>query len=274
MDKDRFKELSFQYFLSQIQLEDYDELKNALESRDEELNKIFLDIKKIVLHLPLTSEMVEPSPEVKRKILSSIGLNNTKETISPDFIQPEREGFLEKLAGYLWLNKPKFALTVTVILIAIIASLIAYVFNLNETIKTQQSQIALFENETEKNKELLNILTSKEIEVVIMNGLEVNPSGYGKIIWDPDRKAAILQISNLPPIAKDKDYQLWVIKENKPISAGVFSVQNKVENFYKIENLAEVDKNLISAFAVTLEPKGGVPQPTGEMYLLGKPVLQ
>ncbi len=273
MDKDRFKELCFQYFLSQIQPEDYDELKNALESRDEELNKIFLDIKKIVLHLPLASKMVEPSLEVKRKILSRIEHGIAAETTHQKSLKLQ-EGFLEKLAGYLWLNKPRFAFAVTLILIVIIASLISYVFNLNETIETQQNQIALFENDAEKNKELLNILTSKEIEVVIMNGLEVNPSGYGKIIWDPDRKIAMLQISNLPAVAKDKDYQLWVIKENKPISAGVFSVEQKTENFYKIENLAEVNKSLINAFAVTLEPKGGVPQPTGEMYLLGKPTLQ
>ncbi len=262
MDKDRFKELCFQYFLNQIQPEDYTELKNALDTKDDELNKIFLEMKKIVLHLPLNSELVEPSPSVKKKILNSI---------KPGI---EEKGFLEKFAGYLWLNKPKFALAITAALAIVIVFLISFVFNLDRTITTQQSKITLLENEAEKNKELLSVLTSREIEVVIMNGLEVNPSGYGKIIWDPDRKIAMLQISNLPPIAKDKDYQLWVIKENKPISAGVFKVENKVENFYKIENLAEVNKEMINAFAVTLEPKGGVPQPTGQMYLLGKPTIQ
>jgi anti-sigma-K factor RskA len=264
MDQDRFKELCFQYFLNQIQAEDYDEFKNALESEDEKLNKIFLDIKKIVLHLPLTSEMVEPSPSVKRKILNSIKNDGVEET----------KGSIEKLAGYLFLKRPKLAFALTAILIIAIGFLVVLVFNLNKTINTQQSQITLLENEVEKNEQLLSVLTSKEIEVVIMNGLEINPSGYGKIIWDPERKSAILQISNLPPESEDKDYQLWVIKENKPISAGTFSTNQKEENFFKIENLAEVNKNLINAFAVTLEPKGGVPQPTGEMYLLGKPTLQ
>jgi anti-sigma-K factor RskA len=117
------------------------------------------------------------------------------------------------------------------------------------------------------------VLQSKKIEIVIMNGLDVNPAGYGKIIWDPERKAAILQISNLPPVAQDKDYQLWVIKDNKPISAGVFSVEEKdKQNFFKIEELVVSNRKDINAFAVTLEPKGGVPQPTGDMYLLGQPL--
>lgn len=264
MDQDRFKELCFLYFLNQLQAEDYDEFNNALKSGNEEFNNIFLEMKKIVMHLPLGSTMTEPSALLKRKILNSINTNRTGET----------KGFLERVAAFLLLTKPRFALAVATVLIIISAFLIVYVFSLNQTIKIQESRITLLENEAEKNKELLSVLTSQEIEVVIMNGLQVNPSGYGKIIWDPKRKSAILQISNLPQEPNDKDYQLWVIKNNKPISAGVFSTEQKTENFFKIENLAEVNKNLINAFAVTLEPKGGVPQPTGEMYLLGKPGLQ
>jgi hypothetical protein len=168
----------------------------------------------------------------------------------------------------------KFALAVTAVLTTAVVILLSFVINLDQKIKVQQKTITLLENEAEKNKELLNVLTSREIEVAIMNGLEINPSGYGKIIWDPKRRIAILQVSNLPQVAKDKDYQLWVIKENKPISAGVFDVENITNNFYKIENLTEVKKESINAFAVTLEPKGGVVQPTGKMYLIGKPSVQ
>lgn len=262
MDKEKFRELCFQYFLNQIQPEDYAELKDALEAKDKELERIFTEMKKITMLLPLTSETAEPSPSVKRKILGSIRS------------EPKSENFLEKAAGYLWLNKPKFALAVAAVLTTAVVILLSFVINLDQKIKVQQKTITLLENEAEKNKELLNVLTSREIEVAIMNGLEINPTGYGKIIWDPGRRAAILQISNLPPAAKDKDYQLWVIKENKPISAGVFNVESETNNFYKIENLTEVKKESINAFAVTLEPKGGVVQPTGKMYLVGKPSVQ
>jgi len=262
MDKDKFRELCFQYFLSQIQREDYAELKSALDAEDKELEKIFLETKKLVMHLPLTAEMIEPPESVKRKILISIGNKSGS------------KNFFEKAAGFFWLDKPRFALAVTVLLFAALILLLNNIVSQNVTISSQQKRIAVLENEAEKNKELLNILASREIQVAIMNGLDVNPAGYGKIIWDPARRSAILQISNLPPAAKDKDYQLWVIKENKPVSAGVFDVEAEPNNFYKIENLAEVRSKSINAFAVTLEPKGGVIQPTGKMYLIGKPTVQ
>lgn len=82
---------------------------------------------------------------------------------------------------------------------------------------------------------------------------------------------AILHISNLPLIPADKDYQLWVIRDQKPVNAGVFhvAVEKAGGDLYRIDNLVEADRKRINAFAVTLEPKGGLPQPSGKMYLLG-----
>ena len=118
---------------------------------------------------------------------------------------------------------------------------------------------------------LLDVIRSNKMEVVVMNGLEADPSGYGKIIWDPVNKKAILHISNLPKQPSNKDYQLWVIRDKKPVDAGLFQVSDNRSGgqLYKIDNLVESNRSRINAFAVTLEPKGGVPQPTGKMYLLG-----
>jgi len=121
---------------------------------------------------------------------------------------------------------------------------------------------------------MLAVLQAKDMHMVAMNGLEVNPSGYGKVLWDPARKVAVLQVY-LPPEVDDKDYQLWVIRDGKPVDAGVFQVKASGQNgmLYKIDRLVETDKAHINAFAVTLEPKGGVPQPTGKMYLMGNILL-
>lgn len=75
----------------------------------------------------------------------------------------------------------------------------------------------------------------------------------------------------MPTIPSNKDYQLWAIKGKKPTSAGVFSVssEKQKENFFQVLNLAVRDRRDVDAFAVTLEPKGGLPQPSGPMYLLG-----
>ncbi len=135
------------------------------------------------------------------------------------------------------------------------------------------TELVRLKDELTQKQELLKVLSSRRIEVAMMNGLQVNPVGFGKIIWDPEKGTAILQISHLPPVPQNKDYQLWIVKGKTPLSAGVFAVTDTTSNFFKVENLAITSPREISAFAVTLEPKGGVPAPTGEMYLAGPPKL-
>jgi anti-sigma-K factor RskA len=266
MEKERFKELCFLYFNGTIEQDDLAELKSALEKKDDELRKIYFDTKRLIEHLPLAAAPVKPPRRIKEKILREI----KKESPNGD---NQKERFLNKFTSFRRLNNRRLAFSVSIIFIAIVIAFIYYTFNLTAIIEHQEKQLVQLKDELEKNREILSVLQSRRIEVVIMNGLDVNPSGYGKIIWDPDRKEAILQISNLPPISRDKDYQLWLIKDNKPVSAGVFYFNEKdKQNFFKIEELVVADKKEINAFAVTLEPKGGVPQPTGAMYLLGQPL--
>ncbi|HTK82225.1 MAG TPA: anti-sigma factor [Bacteroidota bacterium] len=176
-----------------------------------------------------------------------------------------------------WLN---YGLVFAVIVMIIVFSL-SYNSLLNTLsekstlIGSQQTQITALKDELQRKTEILKVLESRKIEIVTMDGLTVNPVGYGKIIWDPEKKVAVLQVAQLPPVPKNKDYQLWVITKSeptKPVSAGVFAVENEAEkeNYFKVQPLEVVDRNEIGAFAITLEPKGGVPAPTGDMYLLGK----
>ena len=52
------------------------------------------------------------------------------------------------------------------------------------------------------------------------------------------------------------------------MSAGVFSVDASGTGSLSVAPLPGV--SAVNAFAVTLEPAGGLPAPSGEMYLLGK----
>ena len=56
--------------------------------------------------------------------------------------------------------------------------------------------------------------------------------------------------------------------QNPPISAGVFTVDAKGTASLRVPPLPGVKK--VDAFAVTLEPAGGRPAPTGQMFLAGK----
>lgn len=278
MDKDRFEELCSAYVLGVLEGDELREFEGALREADAEMKQLYVEMKQVAFHLPLTAEAAQPSPRVLAKVLQKIHAPSSEEP----------KGSLEKFATLLGFGRPQLGFAISFVLLIISAGLGYYsvllrdeviqrgeqIVAMQNDLSQQQQHFTALQDELARKEELLKVIQSPKIDVVIMNGLEVNPAGYGKIIWDPDKKSAILQISNLPPVPQDKDYQLWVIKDKVPISAGVFTVNDPIkESLFKIEQLVETDKKSINAFAITLEPKGGVPQPTGAMYLMGTPTL-
>ncbi len=96
------------------------------------------------------------------------------------------------------------------------------------------------------------------------------PDSRAVAVWDPERQAGLLTVEKLPAIADDKDYQIWVIDPQYPIpvDGGVFKpgADGRATLTFK------GDKPIAAAtaFAISLERKGGVPKAEGPLVLLGK----
>ncbi len=229
--------------------------------------------------LPLTLEQKTPPADVKEQLLKKIALSAR----AHDAVRRR----MEELTQPRPVRKPSWVPWGIAAALAMAAVFALFVLQLLRMIDRQNTELTslreekaqlhtrlvALEDELTKKQEQLRVLSAKEIHISMMRGSEVNPVGYGKIIWDPDRRSAILQVSNLPAVPEGKDYQLWIIKDQKKISAGVFAVRDTAANFFKIDSLAVTNPREIGAFAVTLEPKGGMPQPTGDIYMVGTPRL-
>jgi anti-sigma-K factor RskA len=72
---------------------------------------------------------------------------------------------------------------------------------------------------------------------------------------------------DLPALPPGKVYQLWVVGPQAPVSAGIF----EPDAAGRATTIVEAGRQFPepAAFAVTLEPAGGVPQPTGDKVLVG-----
>jgi anti-sigma-K factor RskA len=77
----------------------------------------------------------------------------------------------------------------------------------------------------------------------------------------------VFTASALPTVPDGKVYQLWVLTAGDPVSAGLLRPDpgGSVDLFVK----TPLDLPAPVGMAVTVEPSGGVPQPTGERILLG-----
>jgi len=110
------------------------------------------------------------------------------------------------------------------------------------------------------------ILATPGLQTVRLAGLEAAPDASAQVLV-ADAGRAVFYASNLAQVEKDQIYQLWVIAAGKPVPAGLFTVDKKGSASVVLDKLAA--EAPIEAWAVTIEPAGGVPQPTGPMVLMG-----
>ena len=111
-------------------------------------------------------------------------------------------------------------------------------------------------------------LASPDTRTIALTGQQVAPSASAKVFLEPQRRRAVVFFYNLPANAADKSYQLWILRADqpKPQSAGVFDVTKSGAASISIENLPLATE--IKGLAVTLEPKGGVAQPTNTNFFV------
>jgi anti-sigma-K factor RskA len=96
---------------------------------------------------------------------------------------------------------------------------------------------------------------------IVLAGLEGAPNAAGAAFYHPAAREAVFYAYGLPGLAADRTYQLWYIVDSGPISAGVFAVDQRGEATVDVAGLPEPSR--INAWAVSVEPAGGVERPTG-----------
>lgn len=250
-----FEALCAGYVMDALSAEERNAFEKMLEHASPEQRKIYADMLAVKDELALVASPLSPPDKLEDSILNSL---------------PKKEGPKPDSAKVFNISPVIFRVAAAILLIVTL-SLSYLSYQLSDTVSSQENRLTELTNQLEKQEQLLDILSAREITFVNMNGLDPSPEGYGKIIWDPQRGRAVLQLANLPAPPADRDYQLWLIKDDgNPISAGVFNFNQPSDDlFFTVDQLNESPSELSNTFAVTLEPKGGVPQPTGDMFLAG-----
>jgi anti-sigma-K factor RskA len=146
---------------------------------------------------------------------------------------------------------------------------------MRERVSTREAEIrrVTIENEllASRNEKLaaeMSALASRDTRTIALSGQQVSPSASAKVFLEPEQRRAVVFFYNLPANAADKSYQLWILRgdQPKPQSAGVFDVTKNGAASISIENLPLATE--IKGLAVTLEPKGGVAQPTNTNFFV------
>jgi anti-sigma-K factor RskA len=113
----------------------------------------------------------------------------------------------------------------------------------------------------------LDLLTAPETQQVELTPVAARPVPHGKAFYNAS-KGLLFYAANLPTLPPGRTYELWLIpSEGAPIDAGIFKPDSRGNGQVILPALPP--GLTAKAFAVTIEPAGGVPAPTGPKVLIG-----
>jgi anti-sigma-K factor RskA len=208
--------------------------------------------------LAFAAPAASPSPGVKERLMRQVA-TSARPGGSVEPVAPEHsEGIFARWWGLLVPVASAFALA-TVLLWFHNDQLERRIAELRGTIEEQQSKLA-------QARDVAELMSARDTVVVSLAVQKNQPEGTARVIYN-SRRGMLVYNGHLAPTTSGKSYQLWLVPmAGAPISAGVFNPAAGEMN----SMMAKVPPGTaVKAFAVTLEPAGGMPAPTGPMILVG-----
>ena len=205
---------------------------------------------------------VAPRPAVRRAILSAVsGQSGTKE--------PETKVPATAKRRYgAW----AFAIAATLALIFFVnddARLRRDREELRSRTADLSSRLESAEKSLARRDLQARVLESEDVRMMFLGGKDPQPAARAKVFWSQKAGRGILVAGNLAPLPAGKQYELWVFAKGKPVPAGMFDADSSGRAMMESSDLAAIAA--AENFAVTVEPRGGMPAPTGPIVMVGAP---
>jgi anti-sigma-K factor RskA len=113
---------------------------------------------------------------------------------------------------------------------------------------------------------ILAAVLSRNVQLVQLTA-SGDPNPAIQIFWDKARNTALLSASGLKPVPAGRTYQLWWIRDGKPVPSVTFDIE--ADGAGLVRGVSVPTDGELSAAAVTEEPAGGSQQPTSPILLVG-----
>jgi len=210
-------------------------------ARDPEVRRLIDALDETAAHLGSVAPEVAPPPDLRDRIMSALPAERGKIVAFPQWIP--------------------YAIAACLLGLAIIQSL--EIKRLQTGRKELQAQL-LGANDNvavlQKSNAMINLR---------LTALEAKDPAYAAakvlVAWDPNQQRGVIALQDLPLTPAGHDYQLWVLDPNapSPISAGVVTAARP----FAVAPVSVPHPG----FAISLEPAGGSPSPTGPILFAVAP---
>jgi len=210
--------------------------------------------------LSFAAPRTEPPAAVKERLLRQ--LRNTPEA---RVSRPARAARVEPAGAFArWWAYVLVPATVALVLATAYMSmenrrLDREIADLRAAVQDQQKQL-------DYARTVAHLFEAKDTITVSLAPMPGMPQGAVKVMYN-EKMGMLMYDGWIEPPPQDKSYQLWVVPmEGSPISAGVFNPATSDRAHW----MTKVPEGVtVKAFAITMEPAGGAPSPSGPKVLVG-----
>jgi anti-sigma-K factor RskA len=187
--------------------------------------------------LALSASAEEPSPEVRERIMSAI--------------RAEKVVQFPATRRSVWTSFGSLgAIAAAVLFLALIIGIVV-LWQQNRAVQTELA--------------FARLVTTPGAKMTELAGTEQATGATAKIAYDKTGHA-MLMASGLPPAPQGKEYQLWFIVGSKPPMPGKSFAPDEAGQGTLVDQVPQ-EAMESAVFAITLEPAGGLPKPSGAIYL-------
>jgi hypothetical protein len=114
---------------------------------------------------------------------------------------------------------------------------------------------------------MIQAMAGPDVKVVALAVSKAAPQPLGRMFWNHATNDWMMVTYGLPVPKPGKTYQVWLVTDKAKISAGTFRPDAQGRTVMHA-NYA-LARNALRAVAITEEPDGGMPAPTGPMVVVG-----
>jgi anti-sigma-K factor RskA len=233
-----------------------------------------LDAIETALNTYANSHSVEPSEEIKAKVLSQISKTSQGEgeiirigqlNVEPNTQQDPRNNMVWSIAASVLLL---LSLGINIYLYnkSTITENKAHTLtiankDLDSSVKLLTANMKKMSSDMDRYKNDMAILMDPMYKLVELKGMKVSPEAKAMVCWCPGSRLVYFENEKMPDPPKGMQYQLWAIVDGKPVDAGLITMG---AGLHKMKDVTDAQ-----SFAVTLEKEGGSDTPHGDMYVVG-----
>jgi anti-sigma-K factor RskA len=205
----------------------------------------------IVKTLPHAVTPVEPSRETKLKLFARVDADLAQHNAARVPQRVVKQTPRRLLSDSRRSAQPAFAFAVVAVL-ALLA--IGTLLILQRPRTPDQEAIAA-------------IINNPNVQKVSLAGTPDAPNAWGEVYMVPGHSQAVLKVGGLQALPPDKGYEFWFFKNGEPQPSDVFAVNADGTNTVLVKANGNVEN--FKGWGVTIEPRAGVPKPTGTIVILG-----